>query len=425
MTPLLGFSTPPQIPHNTTSERPPMITIVFVATTPKNTPFAYHASTSANPNPMITLAFVEDYDEEQEMEPRPKPNHKVTPILRLRSPTVRRQRERVVGFEEAPNREGSRGERNSKGSRPSEIETRENGNEGVNFPPLLEALLGRNGSGQPLRSYLTSVYGGHQPSTNIGGNLPPNGTFLSHHAQPFISSSWHTPTGLVPTHVNSYSHPSAGTVNGQTLNFPFQTQTSNPSLGEPSPVIQQRISGFVHGLRTKSLVEHLSTDLPSTYKGLVEKTYTWIEAREVATNETPNDRRENFNRLRKSSWDNNRRQKGRDRFSPYRGPNDELLSSLSKSKRKTLATEKAARRFEQPPRILGSRRSRDMSKYCHFHKDHGHDTNDCLQLINKIEEAVKSWQLSHLMKGIKKERKSKGLREPANKREKRQRHYAS
>nr|GEX68274.1 hypothetical protein [Tanacetum cinerariifolium] len=65
---------------------------------------------------------------------------------------------------------------------------------------------------------------------------------------------------------------------------------------------EKRISGFVHGLRTRSLVEHLSTDLPTTYKGLMEKTYTWIEAREVATNETPNDRRESFKRSKKSSW---------------------------------------------------------------------------------------------------------------------------
>ncbi|GJY15601.1 hypothetical protein Tco_0386023 [Tanacetum coccineum] len=43
---------------------------------------------------------------------------------------------------------------------------------------------------------------------------------------------------------------------------------------------EQQISGFIHGLRTRSLVENLSTDLPSTYKGLMEKTYTWVEARE-------------------------------------------------------------------------------------------------------------------------------------------------
>ncbi|GJV44052.1 hypothetical protein Tco_1428588 [Tanacetum coccineum] len=58
-TPPPGFSTPPQIPNINTSERPPMTTTVFSATTPENTPFAYRAFTSANPNPMISPAFVE------------------------------------------------------------------------------------------------------------------------------------------------------------------------------------------------------------------------------------------------------------------------------------------------------------------------------------------------------------------------------
>ncbi|GJQ98656.1 reverse transcriptase domain-containing protein [Tanacetum coccineum] len=431
MMPPQGFSTPPQIPNNTTSERPPVTTTVFSATTPKNTPFVYRASTSANlirerrrqiRNDDLRAEleyFSKDYDEEREMEPRHEPNREATPTLRPR--------------------EGNRARRNAEGIRLSEIEAREDENRGVNLPPLLAANLGRNESGQPLRSSLSSVHGGHQPLTNTRGNLPPNGTLLSHHAQPFIPSSLHTSTGLVPIHVNPYSQPSAGLVNGQTLNFPFQTQIDNPpdggtstyhpqrgyipriftNNGVPSyngsmypavtpsglfadftgsitpfvrwiedyplpdglnalPYCQQkkftkthlavhnikqregestrafvtrytddtlqilglhevqRISGFVHGLRTRSLVEHLSTDLPSTYKGLMEKTYTWIEVREVATNETPNDRRENFERSRKSSWDNNRGQKGRDR--------------------------------------------------------------------NQIEEAVRSGQLSHLVKGIKKER---------------------
>ncbi|GJX60549.1 reverse transcriptase domain-containing protein [Tanacetum coccineum] len=330
MTPPPGFSTPPQIPNNTTSERPLVITTVFAATTPENTPFAYRASTSANPNPMISPAFVEanyevlgsllrerrrqiryeglrtkleyfseDYDEEREMEPRPEPNREATPTLRPR--------------------EGSRGGRNAEGIRISEIEAREDENRGVNLPPLLAAHLGRNKSGESTRAFVTR----------------------------YIDDTLH----ILVLHE------------------------------------EQRISGFVHGLRTRILVEHLSTDLPSTYKGLMEKTYTLIEAREVATNETPNDRRENFKRSRKSSWDNNRGQKGRDRFSPYRGPNHRLLSNLSKSLREILATEKAVRSFKQPPRMRGSRRSRDMSKYCHFHEDHGHDTNDCRQLRNQIEEA--------------------------------------
>nr|GEU73255.1 hypothetical protein [Tanacetum cinerariifolium] len=175
ITPPPNFSTPPQIQNNTTSGRPPVTTIVFAATTPENTPFAYRASTSANLNPMISPAFVEanyevlesllrerqrqirnedlrtkleyfseDYDEERKMEPRPEPHREATPTLRPMSPMVRRQRERVVGFEEAPNREGSKRGRNAEGIRPSEIEAREDKNRRVNLPPPLAAHLGRN-----------------------------------------------------------------------------------------------------------------------------------------------------------------------------------------------------------------------------------------------------------------------------------------
>ncbi|GJU54737.1 hypothetical protein Tco_1228451 [Tanacetum coccineum] len=85
---------------------------------------------------------------------------------------------------------------------------------------------------------------------------------------------------------------------------------------------EPRFYGFVHGLKTRSLMEFLSTDLLTTYKGLMEKTYTWIEEREVATNETPNDHRDSFDRFKKnSSWDNNKGKKNRDRFSPYRRTN--------------------------------------------------------------------------------------------------------
>ncbi|GJR25032.1 hypothetical protein Tco_0973559 [Tanacetum coccineum] len=139
MTPPPGFSTLPQIPNITTRERPRVTTIVFAATTPENTSFAYRASTSTNPNPTISPPFVEanyeilesllrerqrqtrnedlrteleyfseDYDEEREMEPRPEPRREATLTLWLRSPGIRRQRERVVGFEDAPNGEGNR-----------------------------------------------------------------------------------------------------------------------------------------------------------------------------------------------------------------------------------------------------------------------------------------------------------------------------
>ncbi|GKA31712.1 hypothetical protein Tco_0718017 [Tanacetum coccineum] len=155
---------------------------------------------TATISPVLTN---EDYDEERWMEPRPEPRREAAPTLRLRSPRVRRQQERVVGFEDAPNREGNRRGRNTKGIRPSKIEARE---------------------GENSRE-------GHQPSTNIGGKLPPNSTLLSHHAQPFIPSSLHIPTRLMHIHVNPYSQPSANFFHGQSRNFPFQTQMGNPPAG--------------------------------------------------------------------------------------------------------------------------------------------------------------------------------------------------
>ncbi|GJR70419.1 hypothetical protein Tco_0016484 [Tanacetum coccineum] len=75
---------------------------------------------------------------------------------------------------------------------------------------------------------------------------------------------------------------------------------------------------------------------------------------------------------------------------------------LSKSPREIQATEKVARTFEQPPCLPGCKRSRGMSKYCHFYEDHGHDTNQCRELRHQIKEAVKSGWLAHLVKEVRK-----------------------
>nr|GEX64255.1 hypothetical protein [Tanacetum cinerariifolium] len=127
---------------------------------------------------------------------------------------------------------------------------------------------------------------------------------------------------------------------------------------------EQRIYAFVHGLKTRSLVEFLSIDLLTTYKVLMEKTYTWIEEKELATNGALNDHRESFDRFKKgSSWENNKGKKNKDRFSPYRGLNHGLLSNLSKIPREILATKNVAKNFKKPHHMIESRRSRDMSKY--------------------------------------------------------------
>ncbi|GKB59448.1 hypothetical protein Tco_0915634 [Tanacetum coccineum] len=257
---------------------------MFAATTPENTPMAYHASTLANPNPVISLAFVEaNYEALESLlrdRCRLKPTRAATPPLRVASPKIHRRGERTVGFEGAQSGGESRVERNTEWGRPLEEAPRGNGGQSVNLPPLLAAHLGRGENRQPLQSSLTSAYRGQALQNNIGRNLPSSVT----------QQKKFTKTHLAVHNIKQREGESTRA---------FITRYRDDTLQILGLHEEQRISGFVHGLRTRSLVEHLSTDLPSTYKGLMEKTYTWVKAREVATNGASGDRGDNFERNKK------------------------------------------------------------------------------------------------------------------------------
>ncbi|GJT36291.1 hypothetical protein Tco_0926710 [Tanacetum coccineum] len=107
----------------------------------------------------------------------------------------------------------------------------------------------------------------------------------------------------------------------------------------------------------------------------------------------------------------------RGRFSPYKGQNQKLLSNLVKSPREILAIEKVAKTFEQPLRLPRANWSKDKTRYCHFYEDNGHETNQCREMKQQIEEAVKLGQLAHLVKGVK-EKKEKTTGTHSEKRKK-------
>ncbi|GJW83696.1 hypothetical protein Tco_0156841 [Tanacetum coccineum] len=471
MTPPPGFSTLTPLPGPNASELPPITTSTFSSRTLENAPLTNRASTSNNPEPMISPAFVEvsyevlesllmelrrqmrnqdlctqleyfseEYDEEREIEPRPTRAQETTIVPQVASLRIRRQRERVVEFEDAPNREGSRIKRNTEGGRPSERRVEDNGPEAVILRLTQEEislLTAPTGSSIPVSHRLMHPSGVFPnsypfnaqpvyplPNAPIYLNQAPSGLFTEYTSCVTSFVCWIEDHPLqdelkMPSHVRSYNrkgdpdnflHLFEGTIcsilNYKDLKAKLRSHFSQQNSTEYTPTHyskhKQREGESIGAFVTRSLLEFLSTKLSTGYKGLMEKTYTWIEAIEVATNGTPNDRRENSKRFKRdSSWDNNKR-KRRDRPFSYRRVNHRLLSNLSKSPREILATKKVAKTFEQPPRMIGSRRSRDMTKYCYFHEDHGHETNDYRELRHQIEEAVRSGQLSHLVKEIKK-----------------------
>ncbi|GJZ43250.1 hypothetical protein Tco_0590505 [Tanacetum coccineum] len=100
------------------------------------------------------------------------------------------------------------------------------------------------------------------------------------------------------------------------------------------------------------------------------------------TSHRPNfDKRLDFKNQHKS----NRRQ---DRFTP-----------LTKTPKEILAMDTV--KFKAPPPMTGPAENRNKNKFCEFHDDKRHNTDECIHLRRQIEEAVKLGQLSHLVKEIK------------------------
>ncbi|GKD01728.1 hypothetical protein Tco_1172002 [Tanacetum coccineum] len=182
-TPPLSFLTLTPLPGPNVGELPPITDFTFTTKSPENTPLTNRASTLGNPNPMISTAFVEaknevlksilrdrrrqvhnedlrtkldyysgEYDEEREMELRPVCARETTYVLQTRSPRAQIHMGRVVEFEDAPNMNGSRVERESNERRPSERRVEEGGSRRGNLPPPLATHLGRSENEQPLDS---------------------------------------------------------------------------------------------------------------------------------------------------------------------------------------------------------------------------------------------------------------------------------
>ena len=52
-----------------------------------------------------------------------------------------------------------------------------------------------------------------------------------------------------------------------------------------------------------------------------------------------------------------------------------------------------------PVKLRSNLDRRPKNKYCHFHKDHGHDKDDCFELKNHIEELIQRGRLQRFVAG--------------------------
>ncbi|GJU90017.1 reverse transcriptase domain-containing protein [Tanacetum coccineum] len=99
-----------------------------------------------------------------------------------------------------------------------------------------------------------------------------------------------------------------------------------------------------------------------------------------------------------------------DRHAPYMAPqrpNQELhrpravltLDSLSITPQEILATEHQLK-LPQPAPLVGAPSKENLNRYCDYHNEKGHSTNDCFHLKRQLEMALESGKLNHLVKDV-------------------------
>ncbi|GKA33474.1 hypothetical protein Tco_0719903 [Tanacetum coccineum] len=81
------------------------------------------------------------------------------------------------------------------------------------------------------------------------------------------------------------------------------------------------------------------------------------------------------------------------------------FSLLTKTPKEIFALEKG--KFKAPPPMVTPAEKRDPNKYCEFHADTRHSTDECMQLRKQIDEMIKSGKLSQFIKELKQSDKPK------------------
>ncbi|GAV60177.1 hypothetical protein CFOL_v3_03708 [Cephalotus follicularis] len=69
------------------------------------------------------------------------------------------------------------------------------------------------------------------------------------------------------------------------------------------------------------------------------------------------------------------------------------FAPLLETRTRILAVEKDKVPIQWPSPLRSSAEKRDTKKYCRYHRDHGHDTEECKHLKNHIEDIIRKGHL--------------------------------
>ncbi|XP_073130850.1 uncharacterized protein [Henckelia pumila] len=146
------------------------------------------------------------------------------------------------------------------------------------------------------------------------------------------------------------------------------------------------ISAFMQGLDTKDFLKSLIKRPPETYEELLARDEKYVNMEEIQVS------RAAVKRERPKSPKNNRVPSSNSGMGqPYRPAllgEFTSFTPLRMSKVRALQICDDRKLTQMPPWTEKGPRNRESDKYCHFHNEYGHTTEDCRQLDQEIERII-------------------------------------
>ncbi|XP_022843439.1 uncharacterized protein LOC111366994 [Olea europaea var. sylvestris] len=171
----------------------------------------------------------------------------------------------------------------------------------------------------------------------------------------------------------------------------FMTRFNKERLQIPDLHITAAVSALTYAIKCEAFKMSLSKTPPKTVTELLTRAETYINMEETLNPRKvgpSHDRVEHKRQQNPNHREEEHRKKQRQEVPPT------PFTRLNTPKTNILMEIKDMKELKWPVRMRSPPESRDINKYCKFHRDHGHTTENCKALQREIEALIKRGLLS-------------------------------